>query len=52
METTRAIMRIARDKQVEVPIIEAVHSVLFEEVSPKEAIGGLLSRGVGSERIG
>ena len=52
VETTRAIMRIARDKQVEVPIIEAVHSVLFEEVSPKEAIGGLLSRGVGSERIG
>ena len=52
VETTRAIVALARTHQVEVPIIDAVHSVLFEGVSPKEAIGGLLSRGVGSERVG
>jgi glycerol-3-phosphate dehydrogenase (NAD(P)+) len=52
VETTRAIVQLAQTHQVEVPIIDAVHSVLFEGVSPKTAIGGLLSRGVGSERVG
>ena len=52
VETTRAMAKLARTHEVEVPIIDAVHSVLFEGVSPRSAIEDLLSRGAGSETIG
>lgn len=52
VETTRAMVQLAKTHGVEVPIIDAVHSVLFEGVSPRVAIEDLLSRGAGSETIG
>ncbi len=52
VETTKAIVELARARGVEVPILDAVHSVLFEGLPARSAIEGLLSRDLGSETIG
>jgi len=49
VETSRAIRRLAADHDVEMPIAEAVHAVLFEGLSPRDALDGLMQREVGSE---
>lgn len=50
--TTRSIIQLVDQINVEVPIMRAVNSVLFEGVSPREAIQGLLAREAGREIIG
>ena len=50
--TTPAIMKMVQQHSVEVPILSAVNDVLFNGVSPREAIQGLLSREAGAEVIG
>jgi glycerol-3-phosphate dehydrogenase (NAD(P)+) len=50
--TTQSVMDLARKFRVEMPITEAVHSVLFEGVDPISAIGKLMSRQLKQERIG
>jgi len=42
--TTQAVVRLAREHNVEVPITAAVHAVLFEDLDPIKAIGQLMSR--------
>jgi glycerol-3-phosphate dehydrogenase (NAD(P)+) len=49
--TTRALLVLAREHNVEMPITEAVASVLFEGVSPGEAIATLMGRPLRSEVI-
>lgn len=44
IETTRSLLQLARRHDVEMPITQAVHSVLFEHRSPKSAIDGLMTR--------
>lgn len=46
---TRAILKLARLKGVEMPISEQVHAVLFEGVSPQQALAQLLTRDYTSE---
>lgn len=49
VETARAIRRLASERDIEMPIAGAVHEVLFEGLSPREALDGLMRRAVGSE---
>jgi glycerol-3-phosphate dehydrogenase (NAD(P)+) len=44
VETTRAAQRLAQEAGVEMPITAAVHAVLFESVSPVEAVKALMAR--------
>jgi glycerol-3-phosphate dehydrogenase (NAD(P)+) len=44
IETTRAALGLAASAGVEMPIAEAVHQVLFEGVSPTEAVRSLMTR--------
>ena len=42
--TTQAVMALAERHGVEMPITAAVHTILFEKVTPAEALGKLMSR--------
>lgn len=44
VRTTRAAVVLGRKHGVELPIIESVHQILFEDYDPREAIGELMSR--------
>ncbi len=48
--TTRAARRLARRHGVEMPIVDAVYSILFEEVGPREALAELMARDPKPER--
>jgi glycerol-3-phosphate dehydrogenase (NAD(P)+) len=48
--TTRAVVALAEKHGVEMPITQAVHAVLFEDLDPIEAISRLMSRDLKSER--
>lgn len=50
--TTRGVRELARRHGVEMPIVEAVHAVLFEDQDPIDAIAGLMSRVQKAERVG
>jgi glycerol-3-phosphate dehydrogenase (NAD(P)+) len=52
VETTRAVMELAKKYRVEMPIVSAVHAVLFEGLDPINAIGQLMSREQKAERVG
>jgi glycerol-3-phosphate dehydrogenase (NAD(P)+) len=48
--TTRAVVQMARQHGVEMPITEAVHAVLFDGLEPRYALNELMSRDPKSER--
>ena len=48
--TTRAARKLARRHGVEMPIVDAVYSILFEEVGPREALAELMARDPKPER--
>lgn len=50
--TTRSVIDLARKYRVDMPITAAAHAVLFENVDPIDAIGGLMSRELKVERVG
>jgi glycerol-3-phosphate dehydrogenase (NAD(P)+) len=52
VETTRAVVELAAAQGIEMPIAAAVHAVLFDGVSPAEALAQLMNRERGVERIG
>jgi glycerol-3-phosphate dehydrogenase (NAD(P)+) len=47
--TTRAILKLARRKGVEMPITRQVHAVLFEGISPRQGMAKLMMRESTSE---
>jgi glycerol-3-phosphate dehydrogenase (NAD(P)+) len=47
--TTRSAKALARRENVEMPIVDAVHRVLFENHPARDAIGALMSRELRSE---
>lgn len=51
VKTAQAAYRLARRQQVEMPIIEQVYRVLYENVPPLEAVKALLTRETKSENI-
>ena len=50
--TSKAVVALAKKFRVEMPITQAVHSVLFDRVDPLDAITNLMSRELKSEQIG
>ncbi len=50
VRTTRAVKVLAERVGIEMPIARQVHRVLFEGVTPKEAIEALMERGAKPER--
>ncbi len=50
--TTRAVVTLAQQHDVEMPITQAVHQVLFEGLDPLDAISNLMSREPKTERVG
>lgn len=50
VRTTRAVRDLARDHGVEMPIVEAIFSILYEGVEPTEALSRLMSRQPKPER--
>ncbi len=50
--TTKGVMELAKKYRVEMPIVAAVHAVLFEQVDPIDAIGLLMRREQKAERVG
>ncbi|WP_277585449.1 NAD(P)H-dependent glycerol-3-phosphate dehydrogenase [Psychrobacillus antarcticus] len=44
VRTTKAAYQLANKQQVDMPITEALYSVLFEQVNPKEAVDILMHR--------
>lgn len=42
--TTRAVVDLARQHGVEMPITEALHGILFQSIDPQAAIAGLMLR--------
>ncbi len=51
VETAKALCAVSRELGVQVPIIEAVHRVLFEGLAPGAAVRDLMGRAAGAERI-
>ncbi len=49
VETTRAVRDLAREYQIELPIVEAMHDVLFDALAPSHAIQRLMTRQAQSE---
>ena len=47
--TTRAVMNLAREKGVEMPITAAIYSILYEGVPAASALGVLMAREVARE---
>jgi glycerol-3-phosphate dehydrogenase (NAD(P)+) len=48
--TTASVVELARRYDVEMPITQAVHDVLFAGVAPRDAIGQLMTRPLKAER--
>ena len=49
--TTRAVADLARQHDVDMPITNAVHAVLFERLDPMDAIWSLMQREAKAERV-
>jgi glycerol-3-phosphate dehydrogenase (NAD(P)+) len=50
--TTRSVMELAKRLDVEMPITAAVNAILFEGLSPREAIRDLMNREAKAEHVG
>jgi glycerol-3-phosphate dehydrogenase (NAD(P)+) len=50
--TTKSVVELAKQYRVDMPIVQAVHAVLFEGLDPIEGIGRLMSREQKAERVG
>ena len=44
VRTTKAAYQLARKHKVSMPIVQALHCILFDDVDPKEAVDQLMSR--------
>ena len=47
--TSRSLAELAREANVEMPIAQAIHDVLFDDVGAKDAFDQLMARDMGSE---
>jgi glycerol-3-phosphate dehydrogenase (NAD(P)+) len=50
--TARALVRVAKEHGIELPICEAVAEMVFEGLEPRVALAQLMKRTASSERIG
>jgi glycerol-3-phosphate dehydrogenase (NAD(P)+) len=52
VRTTRAAVALGRQHEVELPIIESVYRILFEDMDPRKAINDLMTRPLREEMPG
>ena len=52
IETARAVTALAKAHDVDMPIVRAVHAILFEGMAPASAIESLMGRSLKAERVG
>jgi glycerol-3-phosphate dehydrogenase (NAD(P)+) len=52
VQTAKSLRELARRHEVDMPIADAVYSVLFERLDPREAITRLMLRPAKEERVG
>lgn len=52
IETARAIVALAERHAVDMPIVRAVHAILFDGLAPSRAIEALMGRELKAERVG
>ncbi len=45
----KAVREVAKKEQVEMPICDLVYGILYESVSPIDAVAALMSRAITSE---
>lgn len=50
--TTKSVVELARQHRVDMPITEAVHAILFQGLSPRDAIRSLMTREAKAETVG
>ena len=50
--TSRALVSVARERGIELPICETVRALVDGATSPREALAALMNRATGTERIG
>lgn len=50
--TTRALADLAKRRGIDMPITQAVHAILFDGLSPRQAIAELMGRRLKAERVG
>jgi glycerol-3-phosphate dehydrogenase (NAD(P)+) len=50
--TSHALLALAQKHGVDMPIVQAVESILFHGKTPAEAIRDLMGREAGAERVG
>jgi glycerol-3-phosphate dehydrogenase (NAD(P)+) len=50
--TTKSVVELARRHDVDMPITQAIHAVLFEGLDPLEGISRLMTRAPKAERVG
>ena len=51
VRTTKAATALARQFQVEMPIVQGVHAMLFENKPPKQIVADLMSRSAKEETL-
>ena len=49
--TAKSIYNLGKQKGIELPIVEQIYRVLFNDLSPKEAVKNLMSRVPKAEQI-
>jgi glycerol-3-phosphate dehydrogenase (NAD(P)+) len=49
VKTTRSVYNMSRKLGVEMPIVEQMYAMLFEDLDPKQALQTLMSRGLKHE---
>jgi len=49
VETTRAVHKLAREKEIEMPIAQEVYRILFQQKAPRRALSDLMGRSLKSE---
>ena len=49
--TCRSALQLAHKHGIDVPITEAIYSIIYERVNPKEAVEALLNRSVKQEHL-
>jgi glycerol-3-phosphate dehydrogenase (NAD(P)+) len=50
--TARALVALARTHGIELPICETVEAIVFHGLAPRDALGQLMRRATGAERVG
>jgi len=50
IRTTRAAVELAKRHEVEMPIVDAIHSILYQDVAPARALSRLMARDPKPER--